>query len=102
MLSEELKVGDKVVINTRVNTLIGVVTEITKGGNIRVGNTLYKPDGYIRGGGSWSFNYITKATDKDIKKIAEGKVINKCLVRLRGLKNISYEQALQINKILDL
>ena len=102
MLSDELKVGDKVVISRRWNNeSIGTVTEITKAGNIRVGNTLYKSNGRLRGGDSWSYDFIYKATDGEIKRIKEEQVVTRCLNRLRKLTTLTYEQAKQINQILE-
>ena len=100
----DLKVGDKVIISSRQSRSVGTVEKVTPGGRYRVKNHLYNNDGTERisardvyyGGGS----FITAATEDDIKSIRESIYTKKVLNTLHDLSDITFEQAVQINKIL--
>ena len=76
----ELKVGDKVIIHHGLGFIhkkLGVVQEVTKAGNYRVGlnannasiNQIYNKDGNARGlGNSWRINRIVPYTDEEWKE----------------------------------
>lgn len=101
----DFTVGMKVVIHSGwSDESIGEVTEITKGGNIRVGNTIYNKHGRLRGSDSWSRNYIYPATEEDIEKITREEKIEKCKSKMRTQINrepMNYELAVKLLRVFE-
>lgn len=76
--NHEFRVGDKVFVHGRFNSVtIATVDKITAAGNIKVNNTLYKPDGRERTSDIWNFSRIEFATPEQIKRYHENSYISK-------------------------
>ena len=97
----DLKVGDKVIVMSRCGKSINTVERITPKGAIRVGGTLYHQDGYQKGGDSWNITSIKKATEEDIREIKEKTYIAKTLRAMHECRELTYENAVEIMKILE-
>lgn len=97
-----IKVGDKVVLSARFcRDTIATVKEITPKGNIKVGNKLFRPSGVERTTDRWGKSYIRLATAHDMEIITKQNAICKCIDRLHDVKALTYEQAIEIAKIMN-
>lgn len=97
----KLKVGDLVIVSFGYNSdRIERVERITKSGRIIVGGRTFKPDGWQYGGGSYYYSQIREATEECVNQIHEDDFKKKVLMRMRGTNVISYEQAVEIERIL--
>lgn len=102
-MSEKLnvEVGDAVVVRSSWNnSYLSKVERITPKGAIRVNGILYDEYGREKGSNVWNRSHITKATEEDVKQIEEEKFITLTLVKLRKIKELSYEQAVEIERVL--
>ena len=101
----DFEVGMKVVIHSGwVNESIGEVAEITKGGNVRVGKTLYNKYGRLRDGSTWDRNCIYPATEADIERITREEKIEKCKSKMRTQINrepMNYELAVKLLRVFE-
>ena len=96
----DLKVGDKVVVVGNWSKSIKTVERITPKGAIRVNGTLYDEYGYQKGGDIWQRTSIFKATKEDVRKIKENDFIRETIREMKLVSNLTYEQAVEIRKIL--
>lgn len=97
-----VEVGDKVIIHgLRGRKSIAVVEKITPKGFIRVSGVLYNTNGFIRGSDIWNIQYITKATVEEVYEVEHNNYRKRILNKLQSLQDITYEQAVEINKILE-
>jgi hypothetical protein len=95
------KVGDKVIICRHLgDEEVGVIEKITPKGYLKVGGCLYYTNGVERATG-WYTSSIKLATDEEIEKLEKRKFRRKVLNKLHALKDISYEQAILIENILE-
>ena len=98
---EKLKVGDKVIVNTRLGRIIREVDKITPAGNIKLNNgSIYNKDGSEKGGDSWTRSFLSEATPEVIQEIHDSKVIAYTKKKMKELKELNIEQARAILKIL--
>lgn len=100
----QVKAGDKVIVVSSgwyCDDKIATVEKITPTGLIKVCGTLYYANGMERGGNSWSCSHLEEYTEEKGKKIRENLLISETCDKLRNIKELSYEQAVAINKILE-
>lgn len=96
-----VKAGDKVIYTSRFGgDKVAVVEKITPKGFIKVNGTLFTEYGINKGSDVWSRSYIRQATPELIQQVEQINFRNYVLNNLHSLKNITYEQAVEINKIL--
>lgn len=101
----EFKVGQKVFVyryHLGKKQIISLeqVTKITPTGLVKVNNCLFYPNGKERT--SYPYRYIEVATDEAIEVFKKMCFRNRVKYLLNDLNNITYEQAVEINKILNL
>ena len=107
-----VKVGDKVIYYMNSNpesAYICTVTEVTKSGNIRINKlptSLFKPDGHLRGAGTWDSDLLVPYNDAEANKITEAKVIRHASmlmykVSTSPLNLLDIEKAKKIIEILE-
>ena len=99
---KNLKVGDMVIISTRMGESIGRVDRITKAGNIGVGSSLFRPDGIERGCDTWNIRVLREATPEAVNRIKRADTIKKAYNLMRNATGINFEQATKIIEILSL
>lgn len=97
----DVKVGDTVIVYSTWGKSIRKVECITPKGFIKVNGILYYEDGTQRGGDSWSRTSIKKATYEEITEINKNAYITKALKKMRECRDLTYEQAVGIMKILN-
>ena len=98
---EKLKVGDKVIVNTRLGRIVREVEKITPAGNIKLNNgSIFNKDGSERGGDNCTRSFLSEATPEVIQEIHDAKVIAYTKKRMKELKELNIEQARAILKIL--
>lgn len=97
---KNLKVGDMVIISSTFGERIAKVDRITPAGNIGVGDRLFLPNGLERGGNYYHRIHLREATPEAIKKVKIEQTISKAYQLMRNAKNITFEQATEIIKIL--
>lgn len=97
---ENLKVGDFVFVSGNWGCSLHKVEKITPKGFIKVNGSLYTKDGYERGGDSWSITNISPASPDAIKEYNNKIFIREVMNKLRTVKKLSYEQAVDVNRIL--
>lgn len=98
-----LKTGDKVIYHSnpwnRNTVIIAAVEKITPKGFIKVRGSLFNPqNGYVRGD---SHCWIEEATGERIMEIEQKRMIMYVLNRVWNLKDITYEQAVELNNLLN-
>lgn len=97
-----VKAGDKVIYTSHFGgDKVAVVEKITPKGFIKVNGTLFTEDGIERGSSVWNRSFIRKANPEDIYKIEHDNYRKRILNNLHSLQDITYEQAIEINKILN-
>lgn len=97
-----IKVGNKVFVYDRYNgKALRVVESITPKGFIKVGGRLYRKDGFERGSAGWAFSSITIATEEEILAFRVKAYQLKVKKQLNELEDITYEQAIEIAKIMN-
>ena len=103
----DVKVGDIVILSCGNNPdRLVKVTKITPSGRIRIDNRddiQFTPDGREMGKRDrWSWtSYLYPATPERIEEIKQNSIIRKAYYAMNTAKNLSYEQAVQILKILE-
>lgn len=98
---ENIKIGDKVIIESLHWKRLAEVQDITKTGLIKVCGNLYYKDGRLRGGDKYNRTYLRIATEEEIKELQKDEFIKKVLYKMQYCKSITYEQAKEINEILE-
>lgn len=82
---EDLKVGDKVLVDDRNSQAIRTVAKVTKA-HIVVGDTRYhRLNGRRVGDGVWDNNSIRPATDEDVARLRLAAAYNRAIRRLEQL-----------------
>lgn len=102
MGTNNFEVGQKVFVNNGRSIRVSEVTAITPKGFIKVDDTLFKPDGFKRTSDAWDTTHITIATDEKIEELKKKIFIQKVTKALKNVSTITFEQAEEINKILNL
>lgn len=98
---ENLKAGDKVFVRYPGGRRLDFVENVTPKGFIKVRGTLFKKDGFERGGSVWYPKSIEPATEEMIAEYNKEKFIRATIEQMRETLEISYDQALKISKILN-
>lgn len=101
---KNLKKGDKVVIERRgmyASQRIDVVKNITPTGLINVNGTLYRADGSSRGN-DWVSEQLLECTKEVELKIKKNAIVREVLRDVNNIKSLTYEQAIEIKKILEI
>lgn len=102
--TSNLKAGDVVIVKdggyygTRK---IVPVERITPSGRIVAGGRVFKPDGSQYGGNPYYSVTILEATPEIIESIRQNEKIENVLKTMHGVRSISYEQSVEIEKILN-
>ena len=96
---KNLKVGDKVFVKSNFNKSLATVQRITPSGRIVVNNTLYT-NGFNRSN-IWNILSLEEATEKAVTKFVRTEFIRNVFKAVVD-KKLTYEQAKQINEVLDL
>ena len=101
-----VQVGDLVINHHRTGKRVLKVVKITPTQIVTVGNGRYrKKDGYAIGSGGFYYDYITVPEEGEVESIRRSNfIVNVCRngVKVLDKYNISYEQAVEIKKILNL
>lgn len=97
---EKLKVGDKVFVNGRSGRTLTTIQRITPTGRIVVNNTQFI-DGVNRSN-MWDIMTLEEATEEKIHQYNKRVFIHMVYVALKINKTMNYEQAKQVNEILNL
>lgn len=97
---KNLKVGDKVLVNDNYGKTLCKVQRITPTGRIVVDGVQFING--VHRYSDWLINTLEQATDEAIIKYNQTKFAKSVLYSLNNLQSITYEQARQINKILNL
>lgn len=98
---EKLKVGDKVFVESGSCRTLTTVQRITPTGRIVVNNTQFI-DGVNRSN-MWNIMTLEEATEEKIQKYNKRVFIHKVYVELLKIsKTMNYEQAKQVNEMLNL
>jgi DNA-binding Xre family transcriptional regulator len=102
----EFKVGDTVFVYGRFKSItIATVDKITAAGNIKVGNILFKPNGFERTSDTYNFSWIMPATPEQIKRYHENSYISKVkkfAIAALNEDTITIDQAEKLCEILKL
>lgn len=95
-----VKKGDKVILYTFFGKSVEVVEKITPKGYIRVNGMLFNADGTQRTSDVWQRNSITEYSQELADEISKESTIRKALKLAHDVSILSYEQAVEIIKIL--
>lgn len=98
---KNLEVGDTVIISGYWNARIAAVEKITPSGRIKVDGMTFNPDGSERGGDAWHRSRLFEATPEVVREMQEKETIQKALREMRDVTKLSYNQAVEILKILE-
>lgn len=97
---KELKAGDKVFVRSRLGTTLETVQRITPTGRVVVNNIQFI-DGTNRSN-TWDIIVLEEATEEKIKEYEIRGFIRRVFNELKLKKSMTYEQAKNINEILNL
>ena len=98
---EKLKVGDKVFVNSSSSRTLTTVQRITPTGRIVVNNTQFI--GGVNRSNMWNIMTLEETTEEKIQQYNKRMFIHKVYVAaLKTKKTMNYEQAKQVNEILNL
>lgn len=97
---KELKAGDKVFVSSHSGTTLTTVQRITPTGRVVVNNIQFI-DG-INKSNMWDIIRLDEATEEKINKYKARGFVQRVFNELRQKKSMTYEQAKQVNEILDL
>ncbi len=101
-----VKVGDKVIYHPSgscARKSIATISKITPTGRIKISGSMTQYDATGREMGNtraWSSTRISEATEELIQEIEQQIVIDNCLRRISSIKEITYDQAVEILNIL--
>lgn len=99
---ENLKAGDNVFVCCRSGRTLHQVEKITPKGFIKVDGTLYKKNGFQRGGDNpWYSYHIRPASDEEVEQFQKDRFVAAVIRKLNSIKNLPYEQAVAIYGILE-
>ena len=99
---KNLKVGDEVIVTSNMcgEPRISKVEKITPKGFIKVDGLLFDDNGSQRTS-SWYKSYIIECSEEEKEKMRKKQIISKAYGLMRNTKSITYEQAEDVIKILD-
>lgn len=97
---EKLKVGDKVFVRDNSGIRLATVQRITPTGRIVVNNTQFS--GGVNRSNMWNIMTLGEATEEKIQQYKIDVFICKVYAALKINKSMNYEQAKQINELLNL
>lgn len=98
---KNLKVGDKVFVDSRYGSELTIIEQITKAGNLKIKNGLiFMPNGRERGGDKWNILTLREATHEAIDAHRKNLVKRKAIRIMKETKAISYEKAIKIIELL--
>lgn len=100
MTDLNLKVGDKVFVCSRFGKKLATVDKITPNGFVKVNDRLFYPSGTERSGDNWNRSYLIPATEETIEDFKKKLFIQRCIKDCHNLKELTYAQAVAIEKIL--
>jgi ABC-type enterochelin transport system substrate-binding protein len=95
-----VKAGDTVIVSGRWRKSIETVEKITPTGLIKVGSSLYHPDGTERAGDKWDRNQLLEATPERIQEVRNNELVQLALHEMRQPRTLTVDQARQILEIL--
>ncbi|MGL6201136.1 MAG: hypothetical protein ACRC3H_19625 [Lachnospiraceae bacterium] len=97
-----VKEGDEVLRCGISSKSLLTVKKITPSGNIRTSDgRLFDPYGRLKGGDRWDFDSLKEYTGEAKEEYIRRSAIGKAHSLMLGCRKISYEQALEIIKILE-
>ena len=104
MWTEQLKVGDKVIVTERYCEKVETVVEITKAGNIKTKSHIFTPFGRERTSSQWFYATMSPYTQEKEKQIQDTNFKRKVVDKLRQTTYTDYtiEQLRQVAKILEI
>lgn len=98
---EKLKVGDKVFVNSGSSSTLTTVQRITPTGRVVVNNTQFING--VNRSNMWNIMTLEETTEEKIQRYNRRVFIHKVYVALLKIsKTMNYEQAKQVNEILNL
>lgn len=97
---EKLKVGDKVFVSNRFGTTLQTVQRITPTGRVVVNNIQFI--GGANRSNIWDIVVLEEATEEKIQQYKNRRFIRKVYAALKINNSMNYEQAKQINELLNL
>ena len=97
---EKLKVGDKVFVRSNSGIRLATVQRITPTGSIVVNNTQFS--GGVNRSNMWDIMTLDEATEEKIQQYKINVFIRNVYAALKINKSMNYEQAKQINELLNL
>ena len=97
---EKLKVGDKVFVRSNSGIRLATVQRITPTGRIVVNNTQFSSG--VNRSNMWDIMTLDEATEEKIQQYKINVFIRKVYAALKINKSMNYEQAKQINELLNL
>ena len=98
---EKLKTGDAIFVKSQYGIVLTNVEKVTPTGRIKVGKSYFDIRGWEIGGDVWSRRTLREATKEAVLDYQRKPFIVD-LARSADLLKITYEQAAEINKILNL
>jgi len=99
----KFEIGETVIMHGYGNSRKLVkIDSITKAGNIKINDEVFRPDGHLRGGGVWSSSYIDKTNPEEIKEIKDEIYKENLIYFLRNfdLNTLSNTKLTEIYKIM--
>lgn len=96
-----LKRGDYVFLHSMFGTSLRKVEKITPAGNVKVNGMLFNQYGVERKADKWRKCTISEVTPETFSEFRKRMTINKALKLMQETKEINFEQAEEIIKILD-
>ena len=97
---KKLKAGDKVFVNSNLGRSLATVQRITPTGRVVVNNTQFINGANLSN--MWNILRLEEATEEAVKVYKIGVFVRGVFRKLRETKAMTYEQAKEINTILDL
>lgn len=97
---KKLKAGDKVFVSSRSGTTLATVQKITPTGRVVVNNIQFTNG--VNKSNMWDIIRLDEATEEKISKHKTRRFVQRVFNELEQKKSMTYEQAKQVNKILDL
>lgn len=96
-----LKVGDKVFVHSIGCRFLATVEKVTPKFYVKVNGNLYDHNGILRGGGAWHKSHIEPADEEMIAEYNRERFVRETLKKMREVNQITYEQAVAIDAILN-
>ncbi len=97
---KNLKVGDSVFVVGIAYKSLETVQKVTPKGRIVVNNTLYTDGANLSN--AWNIRRLKEATESAVKLYKRERFVRNVFSKLRGTIAMTYKQAKEINKILNL